>query len=115
MSVDAMERRPPDLEAPDPEPHWERIGRPAAVRPLALCCAVLLALGVAGVGILQPARSTSVPVNTSDTGAGAGATQVTPSGGPLSTGTVTVAPSITVASTTTTVQPAVTFPTVPHR
>ncbi len=89
-------------------------GSPPAVRPLAVCCAALLALGVLGASILQPARSSKDPVTTIDS-----PSSVTPTstaggagGGPTNTAGPTSSVQIT---TTTTVQPAVTFPTLPHR
>lgn len=114
LTAEALERPPPEDEPLDAGPTAGGPVSPPAVRPLAVCCAALLALGLLGALILRPARSSRQPVSTIN--APAGVAPVSPGGSITGGGpTTTSARTSTVKVTTTTLQPAVTFPTLPHR
>jgi hypothetical protein len=89
-------------------------GRIPAVRPLALCCAALLIIGIIGIGLVRPGKSSSDPVVRNDPRAILPGLSTTPAGGVIlgSSTNLPNGPTPTVTVTTTSV-PAVTFPTIP--
>jgi hypothetical protein len=91
----------------------EPAGRIPAVRPLAICCIALLLVGIIGISLVRPAKSSRDPVLPSDPRA------ILPGFSPSSSGGGVVIPSAnlpngtaTTITVTTSTVPAVTFPTV---
>lgn len=113
LDLEAMGRLDRTSSAPGNATLAEPARRIPAVRPLALCCAALLILGLIGVALLRPARHAADPVSPSAPRAIVPrfSTTTVGSGGVVATTAGIPTKSATTVVVTTTSIPKVTFPT----
>ena len=110
ITVDAL-RLEEQLNPDDGIASLAEPARTPALRPLALCCAALLIVGLIAIGVMHPGRRSSSPSGSTDPRAIL-PNSVTSAGGGRSAATLPPDTLTTIAVTTTSV-PTVTFPTVP--
>jgi hypothetical protein len=94
----------------------EPAGRIRALRPLALCCATLIIVGLIGLNLIRPVKPSSDPVVNNDPRAILPGSSPTPNSGGIIGSSITLPDDASTATTitvTTTTVPAVTFPTIP--
>lgn len=120
MTIEALELQERSLPTTEFDDEAVRSGRASAVRPLAISCAGLLVIGLLGVNVVHPLKSSRDPAISTDTSTTIYSPFATSPSTTDLTGTsittVVTTPTTTVAPTTTTTAPsAVTFPTIPGR
>ncbi|HEX3426233.1 MAG TPA: hypothetical protein VHT30_08880 [Acidimicrobiales bacterium] len=115
LNVEALDARAlPELEGGGPSTLQEVSNRTPAVRPLVACCVALLILGVVGLRVIGPDKtSTGSPASGNPHGILSGSAGTAIPGGLFGTSTLPPQTATTVVVTTSSI-PTLTFPTVPR-